>query len=68
MNAPVIDLGIAEIREAITERRLLERAYRDAVEAMEEFALMGRSIPGTIRRLNELREMFDELCELTRQP
>ena len=60
----VIDTGIAEIREAVSERRLLERAYVDCILAVERFAVGGRSIPDAIKGLDELRQMLDAVREL----
>jgi hypothetical protein len=44
---------------AITDRKLLERALLDTIESVGNYAIVGRSIPEAIARLDLLRQHFE---------
>ena len=58
ITTPVI--GIPEIKQALGDEELLAVAFADAVDAMAQFAISGRSVFHATVLLDDLRRRFEE--------
>ena len=55
----VTDIDIPEVEAAITDQKLFERAFLDAVGAFAEMTMRGRSLSEAVTVLELWRENFE---------
>jgi hypothetical protein len=51
--------GVDDLRQSLTDDKLIMIAVSDAVEALMRFAVVGRSIPDAIVALDQLRRQYE---------
>jgi hypothetical protein len=55
----MITTELDDIRNAVTDDKLLMLAISDAIESMMQRAVVGRSIPNAIVALDQLRQQLE---------